>query len=60
MRLFRIKFNTTNHIFLVTILTFSLLGTAHAINKGKTVLITGANRGLGPVSYTHLTLPTIA
>ena len=28
--------------------------------KGKTALVTGAERGIGPVSYTHLTLPTKA
>ena len=25
---------------------------------GKTALVTGAMGGIGPVSYTHLTLPT--
>ena len=27
--------------------------------KGKVAIITGAAMGLGAVSYTHLTLPTI-
>ena len=27
---------------------------------GKVALITGASYGIGTVSYTHLTLPTIA
>ena len=26
--------------------------------KGKRALVTGASKGIGPVSYTHLTLPT--
>ena len=25
---------------------------------GRTAVITGGNGGIGPVSYTHLTLPT--
>ena len=28
--------------------------------KGKTAIITGGSRGIGTVSYTHLTLPTKA
>ena len=28
--------------------------------KGKTALVTGGSRGIGAVSYTHLTLPTKA
>ena len=26
--------------------------------EGKVALVTGGGRGIGPVSYTHLTLPT--
>ena len=26
--------------------------------KGRTALVTGGSRGIGTVSYTHLTLPT--
>ncbi|NBR30454.1 MAG: short-chain dehydrogenase, partial [Betaproteobacteria bacterium] len=26
--------------------------------KGRTALVTGGSRGIGSVSYTHLTLPT--
>ena len=28
--------------------------------ENKVALITGGDSGIGPVSYTHLTLPTIA
>ena len=27
-------------------------------HSGKNVVVTGAGAGIGPVSYTHLTLPT--
>ena len=47
MKSFYTKFNSSYYLFLFAILSFSLFGTAHAINKGETVLITGANRGLG-------------
>ena len=39
----------------------ALLGELPAnLLAGRRVLVTGAARGLGPVSYTHLTLPTKA